>query len=43
MRALEIGHPEELVGGALCVGALLAAARDRATLAAVLLGLALAN
>jgi hypothetical protein len=43
MRALEIGHPEELVGGTLCVGALLAAARGRAMLAAVLLGLALAN
>jgi Glycosyltransferase family 87 len=43
LRALEIGHPEELLGGALCAGALLAAGRDRATLAAVLLGLAVAN
>ena len=43
LRALDIGHPEELLGGALCVGAVLAALRGRANLAAVLLGLALAN
>src|SRR3954462_9308678 len=29
IRALEIGHPEELLGGALCVGAALAAASRR--------------
>lgn len=43
LRALDIGHPEELLGGALCVGAVLAAVRGRSNLAAVLLGLALAN
>jgi hypothetical protein len=43
LRALEIGHPEELLGGVLCVGAALAAGRDRAVLAGVLLGLAVAN
>jgi hypothetical protein len=43
LRALEIGHPEELLGGALCVGAVLAAGARRATLAAVLLGLAIAT
>jgi Glycosyltransferase family 87 len=43
LRALEIGHPEELLGGALCVAAALAAGRDRSTLAGVLLGLAIAN
>lgn len=43
MRALEIGHPEELVGGSLCVGAMLLALKDRWLLAAVLVGLAVAN
>ena len=43
LRALEIGHPEELLGGVLCVAAALAAGRDRAVLAGVLLGLAVAN
>jgi hypothetical protein len=43
LRALDIGHPEELFGGVLCVGAVLAALRGRGNLAAVLLGLALAN
>jgi hypothetical protein len=43
LRALEIGHPEELLGGVLCVAAALAAGRDRAVLAGVLLGLAIAN
>lgn len=43
LRALDMGHPEELLGGALCVGAVLAALRGRGTLTAVLLGLALAN
>src|SRR5688572_24862337 len=43
LRALEIGHPEELLGAALCIAAALAATRDRAVLAGVLLGLAVAN
>ncbi len=42
LRALEIGHPEELLGGALCVAAVLAAA-TRPLLASVLVGLAVAN
>ena len=42
LRALEIGHPEELLGGALCVAAVLAAA-SRPVLAGVLVGLAVAN
>lgn len=42
-RALEIGHPEEILGAVLCVAAVIAALRDRPWLAAVLLGLALAN
>ena len=43
LRALDIGHPEELLGAVLCAGAVLAALRGRATLAGVLLGLAMAN
>lgn len=43
LRALEIGHPEELLGAALCVGAVLAAADRRGALAGVLLGLAIAT
>jgi hypothetical protein len=35
------GHPEEALGGALCVAAVIAAGRDRPLLAAVALGLAL--
>ena len=42
-RALEIGHPEDLLGAVLCVGAVLAALRDRPWVAALLLGLALGN
>jgi hypothetical protein len=42
-RALHWGHPEELLGAALCVGAVLAAQRDRVVLAAILLGLAIAT
>jgi hypothetical protein len=42
-QALDLGHPEELLGGALCAGAVLAALRDRPLLAGLLLGLALAN
>lgn len=43
IRALEIGHPEELLGGVLCVGAALAAGARRPLLAGLLLGLAVAN
>jgi hypothetical protein len=43
LRALEIGHPEELLGGALCVAAGLAAAGRRPLLAGALLGAAVAN
>jgi hypothetical protein len=43
LHALEIGHPEEMLGAALCVGAVLAALWRRPWLAAVLLGLALGN
>jgi hypothetical protein len=43
LRGLEIGHPEELLGGVLCVAAVLAAGARRPVLAGVLLGLAIAN
>lgn len=43
LRALEVGHPEELLGGVLCVAAVLAAGARRGLLAGVLLGLAIAN
>jgi hypothetical protein len=43
LRALEIGHPEELLGAVLCVAALLAAGTGRPLVAAVVLGLAIAN
>jgi hypothetical protein len=43
LRALELGHPEELLGACLCVAAVLLAARDRPLAAATLLGLAIAN
>jgi hypothetical protein len=43
LRALEIGHPEELLGGALCVAAALAASRRHPLAAGLLLGLAIAN
>src|SRR4051794_3208803 len=43
VRALEIGHPEELLGAVLSVAAVLAARRGRLTWAGVLLGLAVAN
>ena len=43
LRALDIGHPEELLGAVLSAGAVLAALRGRSTLAGVLLGLAVAN
>jgi len=43
LRALVLGHPEELMGAAFVVGAILAAARDRPLLAGVLLGLAVGS
>jgi hypothetical protein len=43
LPTLEIGHPEEMLGVVLCVGAVLAALHKRPWLAAVLLGLALGN
>jgi hypothetical protein len=43
LGALELGHPEELLGACLCVGAVLLAARGQAIWAGVLLGLAIAN
>ncbi len=42
-KVLEIGHPEELLGAALCVAAVLLALRGRANWAALALGLAIAN
>ena len=41
LSALDKGHPEEILGGALAVGAVLAARAGRRGLAAVLLGLAI--
>jgi glycosyl transferase family 87 len=43
LRALEVGHPEELLGACFCVAAVLLASRDRPLAAGVLLGLAIAN
>jgi hypothetical protein len=43
LAALEIGHPEELLGGVLCVSAVLLAARGRWSLAGLALGAAIAN
>ncbi len=43
IRALDIGHPEELLAAALAIGAVLAASDRRTILAAVLLGLAIAT
>jgi hypothetical protein len=42
-RAIEQGHPEELLGGVLCVGAVLAAVGRKPGWAGLLLGLAIAN
>jgi hypothetical protein len=41
--SLEHGHPEEILGGALCVGALLLAVRKHSLWAGIALGLAIAN
>ena len=43
LRALEIGHPEELLGAVLCVAAALAAGARRPLLTRALLGLAVVN
>jgi hypothetical protein len=43
LNALEIGHPEEILGACLCVGAVMLAGRGRPLSAGVLLGLAIAN
>jgi hypothetical protein len=43
LRALELGHPEELLGGSMSVAAVLLAARGRGLAAGVILGLAIAN
>jgi hypothetical protein len=43
LRALELGHPEELLGACMCVAAVLLAANDRPLWAGLLLGLAIAN
>jgi hypothetical protein len=43
LAALELGHPDELLGAALCAGAVLLAARGRGNWAGIALGLAIAN
>jgi Glycosyltransferase family 87 len=43
LSALEVGHPEELLGGVLCVAAVLLAAGERPLWAGLLLGAAVAN
>jgi Glycosyltransferase family 87 len=43
LSALEVGHPEELLGACLCVAAVLLASRDHPLWAGLLLGLAIAN
>jgi hypothetical protein len=43
LQALELGHPEELLGACLCVAAVLLAFRGHSIWAGVLLGLAIAN
>jgi hypothetical protein len=43
LSALQIGHPEELLGAVLCVAAVLCAMDDRPIWAAVLLGVAIPN
>ena len=42
-QALDYGHPEEILGAALCVGAVLAAGRRRVLAGGLLLGAALAT
>lgn len=43
LAGFELGHPEELLAGALCVAAVLLSARDRPLWAGLALGLAIAN
>ncbi len=43
LAALELGHPDELLGGALCVAAVLLAAKGRPAWAGLALGAAVAN
>jgi hypothetical protein len=43
LRAIHYGHPEEVLGAALLAGAAVAGLRGRASLGAVLVGLAVAN
>lgn len=43
LRALELGHPEELLGAVLCVAAVVLADRNRPLLAGLALGMAIAN
>lgn len=43
LRALEVGHPEELLGACLCVAAVLLAGEERGLWAGAALGLAVAN
>ncbi len=43
LRALEVGHPEELLGACMCVAAVLLAGAERPLWAGLLLGLAIAN
>jgi hypothetical protein len=43
MAGLEFGHAEDLLGGCMCVAAVLLAERRRTLLAGVVLGLAIAN
>jgi hypothetical protein len=43
IRALDLGHPEELLCASLAIGAVLAASSRRTVLAAVLLGVAIAT
>lgn len=43
LRALELGHPEELFGGCLCIAAVLLAARDKPVLAGLAIAAAIAN
>jgi hypothetical protein len=41
VKALQFGHPEEILGAALCTGAMIAAMKRNAVLAAILFALAL--
>jgi hypothetical protein len=43
LGALELGHPEDLLGGVLCVAAVLLALRERSVWAGLILGIAIAN